>query len=104
MRFSFLGGMDHGLFIRASSGAVFNRYAAEIFKHAIPGYLVGGTDHFSLRLLNKKVTTANPTMPPHVNDQDYTDYIFFLKQIGKKCNIFVSMLQNLSNEFMCARG
>ena len=31
----------------------------ELFKHAIPDYVVRGTDHFSPRLSNKKMTIAN---------------------------------------------
>ena len=31
----------------------------ELLKHAIPDYLISDTDLFSLRLLNKTVTTAN---------------------------------------------
>ena len=34
----------------------------EFIKHAIPDYLVRGTDLFSLRSSNKKITTANTTI------------------------------------------
>ena len=35
---------------------------SEFLKHAIPGYLVSGTDLFPLRLSNKKMTTVNTTI------------------------------------------
>ena len=40
----------------------------EFLKHAIPDYLVRGTDLFSLRLSNKKMTTANTTIVAGVNE------------------------------------
>ena len=53
----------------------------EFFKHAMPDYLIRGTDLFSFRLSNKKMTTANTTIAISVNDQNYT---YFLVRLAKR--------------------
>ena len=42
--------------------AVFNWSAAIVFKHAPPDYSVRGTDLFSPRLPNRKMTAASTTL------------------------------------------
>ena len=67
----------------------------EFLKHAIPDYLVRGTDLFSLRLSNKKMTTANTTLTS-VNGSK----LYLFCQIGKKN--FFGVPQDFSNSFICA--
>ena len=50
------------LYIHYSRPMIFNSVLQEFLKHAIPDYLVRGTDLFSLRLSNKNMTTANTTI------------------------------------------
>ena len=45
--------------------AIFNQCVKEFLKHAIPDYLVRGTDIFLLRLSSKKMTTGNTTIAVH---------------------------------------
>ena len=58
--------MDTICFVSGRGFSVRQRFSTsvlqEFLKHAIPDYLVWGTDLFSLRLLNKKMTTANTTV------------------------------------------
>ena len=61
------------------------------FKHAIPDYLVMGTDLFSLKLSNKKkMTTANTITG--VNEPKL--YLFFVRSAK---NVFFGVSQNFSS-------
>ena len=66
-------------------------YAAGILKMCNT-YLVRGTDLFSLRLSNKKTTTANTTRAIGVSE---SKLCLFFYPIGK--TIFFAVLQNFSN-------
>ena len=50
-------------------------------KHATPDYLVRGTDLSSLRLWNKKITTANTTIASSVNESKL--YLYFFARSAK---------------------
>ena len=60
----------------------------ESLKHAMPDYLVRGTDLFSLRLSSEKMTRANTK-----------SYLTFIRSAK---NIFFGVMQNFSDQFRCA--
>ena len=68
-------------------------------KHTTPDYLVRDTDLFSLRLSNKKMTTANRTLAVRY---EWIKIIPVFGQIGKKYNISFGGLQNFCDQLMCA--
>ena len=71
----------------------------EFLKHAIPNYSVRGPDIVSLRLSNKKITTANTTR---------AIWCAWIKIIPVFCQIskihIFGMPQHFSNSFTCAMG
>ena len=71
----------------------------EFLNHATPDYLVRGTDLFSLRLPNKKMTTVDAAIAVLCEWIKITP-IFF--QISKKYSVFFGVPQNFSNKYMCA--
>ena len=74
----------HHLF--SSRWGIFNQYTKEnFFKHVMPNNLVMGTDLSSLRLSNKKMTTANTTIAVQ---PELIKMVSFLSN-GKKNNFLV---------------
>ena len=71
-------------FTKLHKTAIFNQCATRILKHAISDYLVRGTSLFSLRLSNKKRTTANTTIANSLNESKV--YLFFVRSAK---NIFL---------------
>ena len=70
----------------------------ECLKHAIPAYLVRGTDLFSLSLSNfKKMTTANTTIAVCC---EWIQVILMLFQIGK--NVFILVCHRIVGISLCA--
>ena len=70
----------------------------EFLKHAIPDYLVRSTDLFSLRLSNKKLTTANITIA--IQCEWIKIIPIFSVRLAKI--YFWGVPQNFSNYFICA--
>ena len=68
------------------------------WKHTIPNYFVRGTDLFSLRLSNKKMTTVNT----RAVQCEWSKIIPILLVRSAKAIIFFGVLQNFSNLFLCA--
>ena len=84
---------------RCLQAAISNLCAAKILNHAIPDYLVRGTDLFSLTLSNKNDNSQHNNSCLVWMHQNYT---CFFGKISKKCNTLFGVPQNFSNEFMCA--